>query len=75
MNIVDRDAEPVWTVEKDGRYVARVVKEYARALVDVMNFTESDHNHFLALQPAKGKKKQRQHEPDEGGSENLYLYL
>lgn len=68
--IVDRDAEPVWSVEKEGRHVARVATEYARAVCDALNLIDTDHNALLALKPAKRQRKQREQHPDEGGSEN-----
>ena len=68
MLIIDRDAEPMYTAEKGGRYVARVAKPYARALLALMN--RGDNNGLLALKPAKRARKQRESHPDEGGSEN-----
>ena len=53
--LVDRDADPVWTAEKEGRHVARVAKPYARALLALMN--RGDDNGLLALKPAKKRGK------------------
>ena len=53
--LVDRDADPVWTAEKEGRHVARVAKPYARALLALMN--RGDHSELLALKPAKRQTK------------------
>jgi hypothetical protein len=54
MILIDRDAETVFTVETKGRYVARVAKPYACALLALMN--RGDDNGLLTLKPAKRKK-------------------
>lgn len=54
--LIDRDAEPAYTAEKEGRHVARVAKPYARALLALMN--RGDDNGLMNLKPAKRAKKQ-----------------
>ena len=54
MILVDRDAEPEWTAEKKGRHVARVTKDYARAILALLN--RGDDNGLLNLQPYKPGK-------------------
>lgn len=54
--LVDRDAETEFSLEKNGRHVARIHKAYARAVVNALNFVNTDYNALLALRPAKRQK-------------------